>query len=152
MKSETTDSPICVFYSHGPHYVRVLKRVRAHYPQARIHALVPPTVPIDTVAPYADVVRQTELARYSLRALPAVLRLFRSLRAERYAVFVVIFDSTRLRLTARASGARERYCVTLDGRWVPLRRGFFRQFAQVLARRVRGEMAYRRVRRSIARR
>ena len=37
---------ICAFYSYGAHYVRLLKRLRAEYPQAHITAPVPKGYPV----------------------------------------------------------------------------------------------------------
>ncbi|MBI2431918.1 MAG: hypothetical protein HYV26_03510 [Candidatus Hydrogenedentes bacterium] len=148
--SEPNSMKICAFYSRGPHYVRVLRGLRERYPEARITALVPPEFPHAPIAALVDNIEHHECAMYGLHCWPALLRLVRQVRAGRYDLFVLMFDSTRLRAVAAVSGAPERYCYTLDGRSLPLDEWLVGQCLKVFWRNLCGRMTYARVRCSVA--
>jgi len=138
----STPLRICAFYSRGPHYQRLLKKLRVEHPDAVIHAVVPPTFPAEVLHEVVDEVIQTEQAQWSLRELGALGRLLSVLRGARYDLFVVMFDSPKLRILAALSGARKRQLFTIDGRMVPLRLALVRQSLGALGRNVRGRLLY----------
>jgi DNA-binding transcriptional LysR family regulator len=132
---------IGAFYSRGPHFGRVLARLREEYPEADITAHVPEGFPEAPVREHGARILYCGGAP-PLRALPSLIR---SLRAQRYDLFVVIFDSPKLRLLAAASGAKQRCCHTVDGRIFPLRTAFSRMLAGGIWRRLCGAIVYARI-------
>lgn len=132
---------IGVFYSRGPHFVRVLGRIRGEYPDAEIDAYVPEGFP------------ETPVLEQGARCVPCaggntpgvLPRLIRSFRAARYDLFVVMFDSPKLQLLAAASGARQRLCHTVDGRVIPVRLALTQMLGGGLWRRLCGVIAYARI-------
>ena len=133
---------ICAFYSYGPHYIRLLKYLRAQYPEARLTALVPPSYPHEPLAPLVDDIAVTDQERYGLRT---VFSLLRPIRREKYGMFVVLFDSPKLRMVGALSGARSRYCFTVDGRFTPLRLALLRTLLGRLYHHIRGRLLYARI-------
>ena len=133
---------ICAFYSRGPHFLRTLKFLRAQHPQARITAVVPPTFPAEAALGIANQVIKTHQANWSLRHQRDLRKLVRALREGRYDAFVVMFDSPKLQVLAALSGARHRYCYTIDGRYVPIRLALARQVFGTLARNIKGRLLY----------
>lgn len=133
---------ICAFYSRGPHYQRLLKTLRTQYPEATLHAVVPPSFPPEVLQEVANEVRQTETAEWRLSSPGSLLRLLRQLRAERYDLFVTLFDSPKLRVLAALSGARVRQHYTVDGRLLPLRLAPLRNGIDAVRRNVRGRILY----------
>ncbi|MBW7866026.1 MAG: hypothetical protein GX580_04305 [Candidatus Hydrogenedens sp.] len=136
---------IGVFYSHGPHYLRVLRRVREEHPGARITALVPPGFPVGMAEKEAGEVLLTPAPPHSLRRPGAVRALLRQLRGERFDRLVVMFDSPRLRLLAKASGAGERWCCLADGRYAPLEGSLPGMAVDALRRRATGWATWLRI-------
>jgi len=134
---------ICIFYSKGRRFLDVLRCVRAQYPAAELIAMTPPNY---TMSPEekaeATRVVTTELAAYSVRAPGAFLRLVRQIRACRYDVFVITFDSTRLRILAALSGASSCAYCSLDGRVVPIRPTVTGTLAGAAARNLWGRLVY----------
>lgn len=109
---------ICAFYSKGPQFVRMLKRLRAEYPDEIIVAAIPAEFPFSAIEGLADeTIRFPEAGGASLSAN---LRVVRALRQSRSSHIVVMFDSPRLNLVARLSGASKRWCFSVDGRLRPL--------------------------------
>src|SRR5690606_16419650 len=106
---------ICAFYSRGPHFVRMLKHLREAYPGETLIAAIPASFPFPTIEPLVDeTIRLPEPgARSGLRRVWAIVR---RLRRARCSHMVVMFDSPRLNLLARFSGAGRRWCFTVDGR------------------------------------
>lgn len=134
---------ICAYFSVGRNYLKVLRAIRAEEPNARLCAMVPAGYPVsEAEASVADEIIETQLARYSAWNVPACLRLVRQLRAGRYDVFVVMFDSTELQVLSSLAGARRRSYCTMDGRLVPLTAPIPRVLAGAVARTVRGRLAY----------
>lgn len=133
---------ICAFYSRGPHYLRVLKHLRREWPDATLTALVPPGYPHAPLEGLVHHIHETARAAYSLRDLSALATLKRQISAESYDVFTVMFDSVKLRLLARLSGAPQAYCHTVDGRFFPLPRAITPLLARTLIRRIRGRITY----------
>ena len=133
---------ICAFYSYGAHYVRLLKRLRTEHPNAQLTALVPKGYPVETVAQWADETKETEQAEYGLGNAGALVRLLKSVRAERYDLFAVMFESPKLRLLAALAGARGRYCLTPDGRFVPLKLTGPALVLRFLYNNLRGRLRY----------
>lgn len=138
----TAPQNICAFYSRGPHFLRMLKQLRAAYPEARITAVVPPTFPAEAALGLANQVIKTQHAQWSLRQHKALRKLVAVLREGRYDLFAVMFDSPKLRLLAVLSGARARVCYTVDGRQLPLKLAVLGQLADALARNIRGRLLY----------
>ena len=110
---------ICAFYSKGPHFVRMLKRLRAEYPDEIIVAAIPADFPFAVIEDLIDeTIRFPEAAGGA--SLAESLRNVRELRRTRCSHIVVMFDSPRLNLLARLSGATKRWCFSVDGRLRPL--------------------------------
>ncbi len=130
---------ICAFYSRGPHYVRMLKYLREAYPAARITAMVPPAYPREFIEGLADELVETPASR---QGVAAVLGVIRQLRAQRFGLIAVMFDSPRLRLLASGSGASQRYCYSADGRFLPLKRRWIPFLLNEAMRRVHGHITY----------
>lgn len=133
---------ICAFYSRGPHFLRMLKQLRAAHPEARITAVVPPTFPAEAALGLANQVIKTQHAQWSLRQHRALRKLVGVLREGRYDLFATMFDSPKLRLLAALSGARARVCFTIDGRQIPLRLAVLGQLVDALARNIKGRLLY----------
>jgi hypothetical protein len=72
----------------------------------------------------------------------AFLRFLRRLRAARYGVLVVMFDTPRLRLFAALSGAKRCACVTADGRFLEWKGSVLREAGLLLLRELLGRVAY----------
>lgn len=136
---------ICAYYSRGPHFSRNLKVLRGMYPDAAITALVPPGYPRKPLLGLAESIENTRQAQYAGRDLKAFLALIRQIRKARYDVFVVMFDSPKLRLLGTLSGARERYCLTIDGRYLALRLALLSQAIGAMVRNVHGRLTYLRL-------
>lgn len=134
-------SRICAYYSQGPHYARMLERLRQDFPDAEIVAMAPPDYPANADLD-ADAVMETELAHFSPRDLGACGRLLRQIRAARFDVFAVMFDSTQLRILAALSGARRCLHGTMDGRLAPLGTSVIAAVAGALARNLWGRIVY----------
>ncbi len=112
---------ICAFYSKGNHYVATLQWLRRHCPEAAITAIVPPGYALSAAArQLVNEVVETEQAHYTLRDFSAFRRLVRKIRAQRLDIFVVMFDSPRLRLLAAQANARKRLCYTEDGQRIKM--------------------------------
>lgn len=137
---------ICALYSHGPHYARVLRHLRQAYPEAVVTALVPPGFPNEPLEGLAHKRLDMPDAAVDRRGLRALRALLPVVRRGRYGLFVVMFDSFRLRLLAALSGARERRCFTADGRFIRLRLSLVRLLADALWRNLRGRVTYWRIR------
>ena len=136
---------ICAFYSHGPHFLRLLRFLRGQYPSAHLTALVPPNYPQSYILGHADAVEVTERTQYGWRDLGAMRRLVANVRKGNYDVFAVMFDSPRLRLLSALTRTPERRCYTVDGRYVPLRLSFGRAALGALGRQICGHFTYARV-------
>lgn len=137
---------LCAFYSHGPHFRKVLQELRAQYPQDRILALIPPGYPSVVIRDLVDDYEFTQYKRYRGSQIGALYQLRKQIRAHRPALFVVMFDSTRLRLLGALSGVRERYCISPRGKWTPLRISPHRQALHAAWNRLVGAWRYHWVR------
>lgn len=136
---------ICAFYSHGPHYRRMLRFLRERHPAAHITALVPPNYPRDFLAGEADEIVTTAQTRYASRDIAAVRQLLRLIRGGGYDLFVIMFDSPRLRVLSALTGVAGRYCFQTDGRYTPVRLSLTRAVADALWRNARGRLTYVRI-------
>jgi len=132
---------IGLFYSLGPHFVRALRQVRAAHPHARITAIVPPGFP-KAMLEHADNVLTVPPPPHGLRNAAALVRVLREQRFDR---LVVLFDSPRLRVLARLSGARERWCCGPDGRHAALEGGILGNLLRGLGRKIRGHLTWARI-------
>ena len=146
MNPEKDRTRVCAFFSSGPHYRKVLTQLRTTYPDAEICAFIPPRYPLEAASALADRVAVSAQDHYALRDWSALVRLVRRFRAERFDVFVVMFDSPRLAILAHLTGAKERWCYTMDGRRKPLRLSLLRQLLVLALRRLRGEWRYAQIR------
>lgn len=134
---------IAVFLSKGRNYGEVLRDVRHNYPQARIDAVIPKAYPLsEEEQTLADAILETEQAQYSPRAIRPLCRLIRRLRAPHYDLFVILFDSPKLRLLARLSRARNCACHQPSRRLAPMQPRITSIFADILFRNVRGRLVY----------
>ena len=136
---------IGVFYSHGPHFMRVLRTLREQHPDARITAFVPEKFPTEIIRAAADTIISVPPPPYGLRRPDIILALIRILRAQHPDRFVVMFDSLRLRWVARASGAREGWFIGPDGAYQPLRTTGITDLTEAAARRSRGTLLFLRI-------
>ncbi|HOZ45201.1 MAG TPA: hypothetical protein PLO37_03660 [Candidatus Hydrogenedentes bacterium] len=134
---------VCAYYSHGPHFIRVIGRLREAYPDACITAIVPPRYPASQEwTPLVDTIERTETAHLSPRQPRACLRLLGHIRRARYDVFAVMFDSDQLALLAALSGAPTCIHGTMDGRLVPIRSSVMAAIAVAVGRNVWGRLVY----------
>ena len=132
---------ICAFYSKGPHFVRMLKRLRAEYPDEIIVAAIPSTFPFDVIEGLADeTFRFPEAADSASTA--GSLQVVRELRRTKCSHVVVMFDSPRLNLLARLSGASKRWCYSVDGRLRPLSQPLTRLILAPAWLRLCGQLDY----------
>ncbi len=142
---------ICAFYSKGPHFVRMLKRLRAEYPDEIIVAAIPAAFPFDVIEGLAnETIRFPEAAHGA--STTGSLQVVRELRRTKCSHMVVMFDSPRLNLLARLSGASKRWCFSVDGRLRPLSQPLTRQLMAPAWLRLCGQMDYLRARMGTARR
>ncbi len=144
----TPDSPgaICAYYSRGPHFRRVLQELRTAYPDARLIALLPPGYPSAVIRDLVDAYEFTQHKQYRGRQIGALYRLRRQIRQHRPDLFVVMFDSPRLRLLGALTGIRERYCISSRGHWRLLRVSPHHQAFSSLLSRIAGTLRYHWVR------
>lgn len=134
---------VCMYYSEGPHFVRVLKIARETYLNAEITAMLPPDYPAsEEIGALTDCIVETERAHFSPRDMAACLRLLRQIRGAAFDVFIVMFDSNQLRLLASLSGASECLHGTIDGRLAPLPRSVAATLGGILLRTAWGHFVY----------
>ena len=132
---------ICAFYSKGPHFVRMLKRLRAEYPDEIIVAAIPSAFPFDVIEGLADeTIRFPEAADGA--STTGSLHVVRELRRTKCSHMVVMFDSPRLNLLARLSGASKRWCYSVDGRLRPLSQPLTRLMLAPAWLRLCGQLDY----------
>ncbi len=127
---------VCVFFSVGNDFAKVVRTVRARSQGAHITAMVPPGFSTDGIA--ADEVVRMEVQRYRPWQVARLRRLAQQLRAGRYDRFVVLFPSPKLKMLASLSGAPRCECWGTDGRVRGLAPGFWANFSGELPRRLRG--------------
>ncbi len=134
---------ICAYYSQGPHYTRLLAKLRDEYPQAHITAMVPPDYPeADELNTCADAVLETELPHYSPRDLGACRRLLAKIRSQHFDLFAIMFDSPQLRILAALSRIGRCCHGTMDGRIVPVRTSIVMTLGGIALRHVWGRLVY----------
>ncbi len=136
---------IAAFYSRGPHFERMLAELRRQYPEAHLCAMVPRGYPVETLDSLADECWETECSSGSLRQSGALLRLLGAIRRRRFSLFAVMFPSLKLELLARASGAPQRMCRTVDGRMILLNSPLIAVLFGTALRRLRGEITCLRI-------
>lgn len=136
---------ICAFYSKGPHFVRMLKRLRAEYPDEIIVAALPADFPFDVIEGLVDETLRIPVAAGGTSTAGS-LRVVRELRKTKCSHIVVMFDSPRLNLLARLSGASKRWCFSVDGRLRPLSQSLMRLILAPVWLRLCGQMDYLRAR------
>ncbi len=140
---ESAGMRIGVFYSLGPHFLRTLSRLKADYPAASLTAMIPPGYPLsDDERALADAFVETELPHYSPRNVGPCLRLLRQIRAERYDLFAVMFESPQLRALSALSGAHRRACCLPRGHLAALNSSLPAVLADECTRRIWGRIAY----------
>ncbi len=142
----TEINTICVFYSHGPHFGRTLKSLRKQFPTAHITALVPPEYPAEALEGLANRMLSTKHATYSMGHPRNILKLIGQIRRGKYDLFVVLFESPKLLLLASRSGARQKYCNTVDGRFFRLRGLLITHLLANLWHGICGRIRYRYIR------
>jgi hypothetical protein len=134
---------ICAYYSVGPHYRRMLERLRQDHPDAVVAAWIPPGLTLtDTERRMADEIVVTERAHFSPTDVRACARLVRRIRAMRFDVFAVMFDSPQLQTLAALSGAKECVYTTPRGHRVPAPTSVIRVAAVWLGRNLWGRLVY----------
>ena len=138
-----TTPRICAFLSKGRNFVEILKSIRSAYPNAPIDAVIPHAYPLsDEERALVDRVVETEKTHYSPRDVGPLYRLVRQLRAPHYNLFVVMFDSPKLRLLARLSNAKACTLHRLDHRMIPIHPSTPRIVADVVFRNLWGRVVY----------
>lgn len=137
---------ICAFYSHGPHFRKVLQGLRKSYPKSHITALLPPGYPSAVIRELVDTYEFTQYKQYRATQFGALLNLRKQIRKNKPDVFIVMFDSNRLRLLGSLSGVRERYCITPRGHWKQLRITPVRQIFRSAFDAFQGFLQFHRVR------
>lgn len=134
---------IGVYFSQGHHFVSTLRRLREDNSSAVITAIVPLGYPFSQeIEPLIDDVVETERARYSIRDLGGCLRLVRLLRAGRYDLFVVLFDTPRLRILSKLSRSTRCACCHPDGHIIAIRSSILGTLAAEDARCTTGAIAF----------
>jgi len=133
---------IAALYSRGTHYPRLLQFLREEYPGCEITAVVPPAYPQRLLEGRCDRVLRTEREQYGLRDLGAIYRLLSTLRAQGFDDLVIMFNSPKLRLLAKGSGAADAYCYTADRRFFPAEVHPVREALDLIVRQVRGRITY----------
>lgn len=139
---------ICVFYSHGEHFNRVIKAVRTQNPTARLCALLPagyhpPDEP--ALAQIADEILWTERANYGPSDAAALKRLVQQLRAGHYDRFIILFETLKLRGLAALSGAAICECWTAYGIIKPVDTSLPKALLGHFARILHGRLLYLRI-------
>lgn len=146
-----TPERICALYSAGPHFVRMLKRLREEYPGETLIAAIPTGYPFRVIESLVDeTIRVPEPGEVS--SLRRVVATVTRLRRARCTHIVVMFDSPRLNLLARMSGTGRGWLYSVDGRLQVLQRSAIAMCLLPLVQRARGELAYWRARTGTARR
>ncbi len=133
---------IGALYSRGPHFPRVLQKLREQHPGAQITAIIPPEYPRDALEGLADAVVVTGQNAQMGGHWKTAFAVLAQIRAGKYDHFVVMFDSLKLRLLAAGSGAASRFCHSVDGRIIPLSRNPLPALLRACARSVRGHIVY----------
>jgi len=134
---------ICVFYSKGRSFADVLQAVKDKYPSAAIEAWIPRGYPASAEEKaLATELLETEQALYSVRQPEFLLRLISQLRAKRYDLFLITFNSPKLQTLAALSGAAAKAYCGLDGRLWPIRPSVGKVLGDVACRAVRGRLTY----------
>lgn len=133
---------ICAFYSHGPHFRRLLRYLRHKHPEAHVTALIPPDYPERHIEQEADAVERTSHTREGMGTPRAFLGLMGQIRRGNYDRFVVMFNSPRLRVLAAMTGVPERRYYDVNGRYQKIRIGLVTTLASALWRNLRGRVTH----------
>ncbi len=134
---------ICVFYSESNHFVRAVRALRAAEPDSELVVMAPPEYKLpEELQNDVDSFIKSDVSAYSLKNPGACLSLVRQIRSEHYDQFAVMFDSTRLRILASLSGAKQRKWCRVDGRIARLHGSLPRVLACVCAKRIWGTLVY----------
>lgn len=139
----TTAERIGVFFNKGRNLTDVLRAVRKEHPAAHICAIVPKSY--SATEQELALVQETayvERARYGLGDMGGFVRLIGQIRKQRYDVFVIMFDTPKVRLLGAVSGARAVWYCRLDGRLVPISKSILGILGSVIARRTVGGVVY----------
>ncbi len=133
---------ITVFYSSGVHFLRTARALRQRHEAAAITAFVPKDFPEELLSSLN--IRCLPLLpnpsqKRSLKHVATILRAIRGMRPD---VFIVLFDSPKLRTLAALSGAGERLCYHPDGRITPMRWSFAGFLARSFMQAFRGRLRY----------
>ena len=85
---------------------------------------------------------ETERVCYGLRDVAACLRLVRTLRGGRYTLFIILFDSLRLRVLARLSRCARCAVYTSGGSTTDIRQSVLGLLATEAGRRMVGIITF----------
>ena len=133
---------ICAFYSRGPHFLKMLRYLRQHYPQAHVTALVPKGYPQEMLQGRVDAIEETAQQQYALCQVRALLALRRQIRQGRFTHFITMFNTPKLQILARTCAIRKRHCFGVDGRFSPLRAATVSLLVASLYDNVRGRIRF----------
>jgi hypothetical protein len=135
-----------IFFSPGQEFHKLLANVRKQRPSAEIIAIVPKSyVMSDEEMECVDRALHRAYDNFPPRRPIRVSRLIRSLRAEGFMEFVVLFDTFKLRSLASLSGADRCYCWASYGKVEPLESSFARAAASTSADAARAWLRYAKV-------
>ncbi|MFP4191519.1 MAG: hypothetical protein ACLFU6_05535 [Candidatus Hydrogenedentota bacterium] len=134
---------ICLFRSAGRGFVSRLQRLREIYPQAHLMVMLPKGEQLDTQeAEYVHEVLEQPHEHYPLRSPSRLRDLSRALRDARIELFIVMYSSPRLRLTAGLSGARRGECWIYENEIIPIPTGLVSAGASLVWRMIAARARY----------
>lgn len=138
-----TRERIAVFHGKGRDFLKALKAVRDWRDGADICGVFPANYrPTAKEIELMDAQISVQEEAYSPRNWRACLGLIREIRGERYDWFVILFNSTQLRILAHLVGARNSLWCRVDGRMEPLRGGLPWALLEPAIRMAWGRIAY----------
>ncbi len=141
----TSNQNIGLFYSYGPHFLRTARALRKDYGKAHITAFVPRGFPAELLSSM-DIqcvpILPKPSEKRSIRDVATIVKTIRSARPE---IFVVLFDSPKLRALAALSTAKTKYCYHVDNRISTVRWGLSGNLLQTFGRGIRGRIRFARI-------
>lgn len=139
MKSELN---ITLLYSYGVHFLRTARSLRQQHETATITAFIPRDFPEELLSGLNIRCLPLLPNPSQERSLNHVITILRAIRGIHPDVFVVLFDSSKLRTLAALSGARERICYHSDGRITPVRWSLPGALTRAFIQGFRGRVRY----------
>ena len=97
---------ICLFYSYGPHFLRTVRNLRQTYETAVITTFIPKDFPQELFAGLTITCRPILPNPGEVRPLRLIATIVQAIRRTRPDVFIVLFNSPKLRILAAFSGPK----------------------------------------------